>query len=364
MEFWSQYGLFALKALTFLVVFIVMIVVIVASRSRDKGRDGSIEIKHLNARFDDLGDAIKYAVLDKAALKIEQKIEHKKHKAEQKETAKALKLASQAIDKDKTKTESELQSLRKPCVFVLDFDGDIRASAVEALREEISALIAAAEKNDEVVLRLESPGGMVHAYGLASSQLQRIVNHGLHLTICVDKVAASGGYMMACLGHRILAAPFAILGSIGVMAQLPNFNRLLKRYDVDYELFTAGDYKRTVTMFGENTEKGRSKFQQELNETHLLFKQFVLEHRPQLNIEQVATGEIWFGSQAIAQGLIDELMTSDEYIQKRCATAEVYAVSYEIKKSFSDRLSLSLQTAADGLLMKWLERGSSRVDYQ
>src|SRR5699024_4687864 len=133
----------------------------------------------------------------------------------------------------------------KPRLFVLNFDGDVRATGVRDLREEISAVLQVARKEDEVLLRLESPGGVVNGYGLAASQLTRVRQHGIKLTIAVDKVAASGGYMMACVGDRIVAAPFAIVGSIGVVGQVPNFNRWLKERDVDFEMHTAGNYKRT-----------------------------------------------------------------------------------------------------------------------
>ena len=109
------------------------------------------------------------------------------------------------------------------------------------------------------------------AYGLAASQMQRIRDKKLKLTVCVDKVAASGGYMMAVVADKIIAAPFAVLGSIGVLAQVPNFHRLLKKHDVDFEMLTAGKYKRTLTMFGENTDKGREKFQEDIEDTHVLF---------------------------------------------------------------------------------------------
>jgi serine protease SohB len=198
----------------------------------------------------------------------------------------------------------------------------------------------------------------VHAYGLASSQLQRIKEHGIDLTVCVDKVAASGGYMMACVANKILAAPFAVLGSIGVVAQMPNFNRLLKKHDIDFELITAGEYKRTLTVLGENTKKGREKFVEEIEDIHLLFKEFVAEHRPELDIEKVATGEHWFGQRALDRGLVDELITSDEYIAQACETADVFEVKYVEKKPLPERLGIALQDSADSLLMRWWERGT------
>lgn len=239
---------------------------------------------------------------------------------------------------------------------MLDFDGDVKASEVEPLRQEISAVLLLAEAEDEIVIRLESPGGMVHEYGLASSQIERIKRKQIPLTICVDRVAASGGYMMACLADKLLAAPFAIVGSIGVIAQLPNFHRLLKKNDIDYEVLTAGEYKRTLTVFGENTEKGREKFVQELEETHDLFKGFVQEYRPQVDINSVATGEIWFGKQALENKLIDELSTSDQYLMDAADQADIFIVRYEEKKSLQDKISDLAVDSGDRVLTRWWGR--------
>ena len=224
---------------------------------------------------------------------------------------------------------------------------DIKASATESLRHEITALLTLAKPTDEVVVRLESGGGMVHSYGLASSQLARIRQAGIPLTVCIDKVAASGGYMMACIGQKIISAPFAILGSIGVVAQLPNVNRLLKKHDIDYEVLTAGEYKRTLTVFGENTEKGREKFQQDLDITHQLFKNFVSQYRPQLAIDEVATGEVWLGVAAVDKKLVDELKTSDEYLSERARDAQLYHLHYAQRKSLQERVGLAASTSAE-----------------
>ena len=250
---------------------------------------------------------------------------------------------------------------QKKRIYVLNFDGDVKASAVESLREEITAILTIATPDDEVVLCLESPGGMVHTYGLAASQLIRITKKDIPLTVVVDAVAASGGYMMACIGSKILAAPFAIIGSIGVVAQLPNFHRLLKKNDIDFELFTAGEHKRTVTMFGENTEKGKAKFVEELEDTHELFKSFVSEHRPQVNVSEVATGEIWYGQRALENNLIDDIQTSDEYLMSKREECNIYQVSYETKKTFQEKLGFAAQHATSGVIDKLMERfGSNR----
>ncbi|EPG39933.1 protease SohB [Acinetobacter baumannii] len=247
--------------------------------------------------------------------------------------------------------EAKIRRKNNQKIFVLDFKGDIQASAVENLREEITLILATAKAGrDRVVVRLESPGGMVHGYGLAAAQLVRLRDAGFHLTICVDKVAASGGYMMACIANEIISAPFAVVGSIGVVAQVPNFNRLLKEHNVDFELYTAGQYKRTVTMFGENTPEGKAKFEEELQQTHVLFKHFVEKYRPQLNVDKVATGEHWYGQDALDLNLVDKLQTSDEYLLALLPQHDVYVINTRKKATLGEKLGLQAAQMANSLI--------------
>lgn len=337
LEFLSDYGLFLAKAVTLVVAVLVIVGFIFASAHRSGGKDkGRIVVTRLNERYEDMQHVLREAALEEKDLK---EIEKKKKKEDK------------AAKKHKKSSDS---TERKPRVYVLDFDGDIKASATADLREAITAVLSLAESKDEVVVRLESPGGMVHSYGLAASQLARITQHKIPLTVCVDMVAASGGYMMACVANKIIAAPFAVIGSIGVVAQLPNFHKVLKKHDVDYEIFTAGEYKRTVTMLGENTEKGRRKFVEDLEDTHVLFKDFVREHRPSVDVDAVATGEIWFGKRALEKNLVDTIATSDEYLTGLLNKADILAVAYEHKKSIQDRLGMAaaraFETSATRLL--------------
>ena len=244
------------------------------------------------------------------------------------------------------KTEDDGEP-RRPRVFVLDFDGDMQASQVDQLREEVSAILPVVGESDKVLLRLESGGGVVHGYGLAASQLMRLKDAGITLTISVDKVAASGGYMMACVGDEIIAAPFAILGSIGVVAQLPNFHRLLKKNDIDFEMHTAGEYKRTLTIFGENTDKAREKFQADIDDIHVLFKDFVSSNRPVVAIEEVGTGEFWFGQRALEKNLADRLCTSDSFLVEHLEGYDLIEVRYRAKRSWQEKLSLAAEMAVE-----------------
>ena len=349
-EFFFEYGLFAAKLATFVIALLFIVVVSVgATRRVRQSHKGHIEITRVNDEIDAMRIAIDAGVSDPDSFKQHLKQKRKQDKLERKARKKAIKRSS---------SDDKVSADAKARLFVLDFKGDLRALAVARLRQEITALLSMARASDEVVVRLESSGGMVHAYGLASSQLQRVREHDIGLTVCVDKVAASGGYMMACVANKILAAPFAILGSIGVVAQMPNFNRLLKKHDIDFELITAGEYKRTLTMLGENTDKGREKFVDEIEDVHLLFKEYVAQHRPKLDIERVATGEHWFGQRALDRGLVDELITSDEYIARACETADVFEIRYVEKKPLPERLGITLQNSVDGLLIRWWERGT------
>lgn len=231
-------------------------------------------------------------------------------------------------------------------IYVLDFDGDIKASAVAHLREEISTIITTAKAGDEVVLRLESGGGQVNAYGLAAAQLDRIKSAGLSLTVCVDKIAASGGYMMACVADKIIVSDFGIIGSVGVVSQLPNFHELMRKHNIGYEMFTAGEYKRTVTVFGENTDEDRAKYQEEINRIHELFKAFVKKHRPSLDVDKIATGEFWFGEDALALNLVDEVGTSDAYILNLMDNHNVYALQLRSKPTLTEKLGLTEQMSS------------------
>ncbi len=280
-----------------------------------------LRVIHLNKTQEQRRQDLMEATQGKAALK-----QLKKRMA---------KKAKQAL-KDKAKGKNKGQQ-----VFVLDFDGDIKATAVKHLREEISTLISTANEGDEVVVRLESGGGLVHGYGLAAAQLARLKEAGLKLTVCVDKIAASGGYMMACVADKIVAAPFAVIGSIGVVSQLPNFHKWLKNHDVDYEMFTAGDYKRTVTVFGENDAEDRAKYQEELEQTHLLFKHFVNRYRSMLDLDKVATGEHWYGEDALHLNLVDKLQTSDSYLLELMNNNQVYALHSRQKPTLAEKLGLS-----------------------
>ena len=343
---WSDiavgYGIFILEILTILLVVAGIIAMIFAFKQRQPASYGELKITDLSKEYADISKKLQQFHLTEDELKQAEKEEKKAEKAKTN------------AEKAKRKKGETAKREHKPTLYVLNFKGDIQASATAALREEITAVLSVANpETDEVLLRLESPGGLVHGYGLAASQLARLKQAGIKLTAAVDKVAASGGYMMACVADKIVAAPFAIIGSVGVVAQVPNIHRLLKKHDVDVDVMTAGEFKRTVTIFGENTEKGKQKFQQELEETHDLFKQFVAQNRPHLDVEKIATGEHWFGQPALALGLIDEIATSDDVILQAIKEKSVLELQFKQKKSLIQKLGKQVEESSENLLLKW-----------
>jgi len=313
LEFLNDYGLFLAELLTVALVVAFAAVLIISSAKRGVLQDG-LSVEHLNRRYEAMGDTVRRAV----------------------EGSEQFKQASKQRRKDQ-KRQAKKGSDRSR-IFVLDFKGDIRASATASLREEVTAVLGVAKSDDQVLVRLENPGGTVHEHGLAASQLLRLKQNGLRLIVAVDKVAASGGYLMACVADEIIAAPFAIVGSIGVIAQLPNFHRLLESKGVDFEQVMAGRYKRTLTLFGENTDEGREKLKEELEEVHRLFKHQITEHRPKVDIDNVATGEHWYGLRALELKLIDRLSTSDDFLLEASKTHDLYSVSYKRRRPWPERV--------------------------
>jgi serine protease SohB len=336
-EFFADYGLFLLKAVT-IVGAIAFVIAAIAAAGRKAAMHEGLEIESLNKKYRTMASALKKAVLMKAEWKVQSKRDKKREKA-------------------KAKSEKS-----RPRSFVIDFKGDLKATAVASLREEVSAILDVAGPEDQVVVRLENHGGIVHEHGLAASQLARIREQDIELLVAVDKVAASGGYLMACVASRIYAAPFAILGSIGVIAQLPNFNRMLDEHGVDFEMITAGKYKRNVTIFGKNTDEDRAKLKQELEDVHSLFKDAVGKYRQSLDLERVSTGEHWYGTRALELGLADELKTSDELLTELAKDRDLYRIEYKVKQPLQKRIMANV----DALLEKadaasWRRRFESRL---
>ncbi|WP_160061769.1 protease SohB [Psychromonas sp. L1A2] len=347
MDYLLQYGLFLAKAITFLITIVAILIAIIALTSKQKAKKGELEITDLSEKINETKKSISEQLLTSAQLK-----------AQHKEDKKALKIKQKEEKKLASKTS---QPENSPQLYVIDFKGSIDAKEVSSLREEITAIISVASEKDEVFVRLESGGGMVHGYGLAASQLQRLKDKNISLTISVDKVAASGGYMMACVADKVIAAPFSIIGSIGVIAQIPNFNKLLKKHDVEFEQLTAGQYKRTLTMFGENDDLGREKFKQELEETHQLFKHFVSEHRPQLNIDKIATGEHWYGSQALDLELVDKIQTSDDYLLEQLDSRHIVQVRYQKSKKLAEKIGKSVASSVESSFLTIMQTNVSRM---
>ncbi len=338
MEYLLDYIAFFAKTITIIIAVLIPLIAIAAIASKQRQHQKEyLDVTHLNLRFKEMSNAIDALHMPKKEFK--ERV--KKQKKERKSTSKKA-----TDDTDRKR------------VYVFDFEGDMEASNIDRLRVEITAVLTLDPLPDEVVVKVESRGGVVHGYGLAASQLTRVKDKKIPLTISVDKVAASGGYLMACVADKIIAAPFAIVGSVGVLAQIPNFHRVLKKRDIDYQEFTAGEYKRTVGMFSEPTEKGQTKFKEEIEDVHELFKDFVKSNRPQIDVDRIATGEHWYGTRALDFNLVDELRTSDDYLLEASRDAEIYEVKFVRKEKISDRLSHSMAALAASIFRKNSEQYS------
>lgn len=354
-EFFLSYGLFLAKVLTFFILAVIALSLLLMVSGRGRREKGGIQITHINEQLEDSKDAMYAAVLEPAHFKTSFKNKKKQQKLEDKANKKAAKIAAKSRGEGTTIVDEK----HRKRIFLIDFKGDVRATQVKALRREITAVVGIADTYDQVLVKIESGGGTVHGYGLAAAQLERIRNRNIELIVSVDKVAASGGYLMACVANKIIAAPFALIGSIGVMAQIPNVHRLLKKYDIDVELLTAGEYKRTLTVLGENTDKGREKFLSDIQIIHDQFKNFISKFRPQTNISQVATGEVWSGELALELQLIDEVVTSDQFIVESCEHADVYSVKYETKKTLPEKFGMAAEASIERVVDKWLQRANA-----
>lgn len=334
MAFLYEYSLFLAKSLTILLIILIVLTAVTALLMRARGGGGDdeqLQVKNLNERFRNMEKILRHEV---SGSKDARRHEREEKRAQRKRATDAA-----------------------PKVFVLRFHGDIRGTRVDNLREEVTAILTLARPAvDRVVVCIDSGGGVVPAYGLAAAQLARLRDKQIDLTAAIDRIAASGGYMMAAVAQHIVAAPFAVVGSIGVVAQIPNVHRLLKRHDIDIELLTAGQHKRTLTVLGRNTPEGRSKFQQELDETHELFKAHLQHYRPQLDLAALATGEHWYGEQALALKLVDELRTSDDLLMWLARDHDLFEISFSRKQGLGQRMQLAFEHNIE----RWLGGGFHR----
>ena len=331
MEFLTDYGVFLLKVITIALAITLPLLIIIGSSKAKTPSKGALVVKNLSKKYEEMGSSIRSSQLNPKELKKYNKELQKKQKRDNKKPSK------------------------EDSVYVLNFNGDIQASEVAKLKHEINAILLSDTKCKEVVIKVESGGGSAYAYGLCAAELKRLVDNKIKLTVCIDKVAASGGYLMSCVATKIIAAPWAIVGSIGVIAQLPNFHRLLKKNSIDFEMHTAGEFKRTLTTLGENTEAGRKKFKSELEDLHLIFKDFVKEQRPQVDTKIVATGEVWQGEKAIEVGLIDALGTSDDYLVGLSKKLKLFEIEYVEKKNLAEKFAFSTQLIIEKSILKFYD---------
>lgn len=253
-------------------------------------------------------------------------------------------------------------------VAVLKFKGDIRASARFAFAKLVDEVVLNAREFKEVVVVVESPGGGVSEYGMLFAELERMrkCEENFQLTVVVDTVAASGGYLMSLPAHKILAAPFAMVGSIGVVSFIPNIRELLEANKIKPRTFTAGDFKRTVTLTDEGDEKSAEQYKQQLALIHEQFKQALKKYRPQVELEKVATGEAWLASTTVEKELqlVDGLNTSHALLLEMNQSFDLVEYSSKAeRKTFLKRIlgcDDENQSIVDQIVTKFVDEVSQR----
>ncbi|KAL7534110.1 hypothetical protein ACHAWF_004724 [Thalassiosira exigua] len=212
------------------------------------------------------------------------------------------------------------EGTRRKNLFVTRFPGDVTASQLNELREEVTGILRASQPRDEALLILQSGGGTVTGYGLAAAQLQRFKANGMKLTV------------------------------IGVISEIPNAYDRLKKEGIEFQTVTAGKYKRTVTPTKKVTKEDLAKSTEDIQEIFDLFKSFVASQRPQLDIEDVATGDTWFGEDALEKGLCDELAAADDVLLEFADGGyDLYEVAYDPGSERAGRLLAGLPGGGGGL---------------
>ncbi len=248
-----------------------------------------------------------------------------------------------------------------PRLAVLRFQGlrDLNASGDQRLSEAIDEVLVNRDHFEEAVVIIDSPGGTTHGYGHAYALLERLSASGLKVTACIDRIGASGGYLMALPADRILAGPFAIVGSVGVVAGIPNVKRLLEEKGVSYRLFVAGDKKRVVHFADDDGPEVREYMDEKLAGIHTQFLQAVEKHRgDRVKLDEVRSGDHWSAEESVEKGLglVDELQTSAEYLLER--NREVALVMIErrvdITERFAGYLAARLSARVASLFTRWL----------
>lgn len=211
---------------------------------------------------------------------------------------------------------------------VLRFEGDTMATGRQDFARMVDEVLHNKERIQRVIVVVNSPGGGVSVYGQMFAGMERMRNAGVDVTACVDTYAASGGYLMSVPAQRIIAAPFAMVGSIGVVSEFMNFNKLLRRLGVEPMTITAGELKRTVTPLSEVTEENKAAYKAQLEAIHRQFIAVVKKYR-EVDADRVCTGNHWTAAESVELklNLVDGLATSQEYLFEANQTEDLVTIS-------------------------------------
>ncbi len=238
-------------------------------------------------------------------------------------------------------------------VALIHIDGVIIGSEdSESLFESITSsldaveLIEKADKNPNIkaiILEINSPGGSA----VASEEIANAVKKTNKTTVAwIREVGASGAYWVASSADYIVANRVSVTGSIGVIASYLEFPEFLERYNVTYRRLVSGKYKDIGTPFKEMTSEEQAIFQQNLDLIRDYFVSEVAKNRNmnKKDVDKIANGLFYLGTQAKELGLVDELGSKDEvirYIEYK-EKIEVEIAEYETEKGILDLLTDAL----------------------
>lgn len=236
--------------------------------------------------------------------------------------------------------------VRKTAVL-LSFNGDINATEVIEFGRAVSMIVQMKDLVSEVYIIINSGGGVVNGYGLLASEIERLHYSEIETYALIDQVAASGGYMAACVANHVVAAPFAYIGSIGVVSEMPNFNQILSDNGINIEQHTAGKSKRTVTPLGKITDEDRNEFKKKLERIHRSFINHVSHYRNINDADEnknsiIFSGDYWIAEETVELelGLVDEISTSQEFLLDKMKEYNIIEITFQENKTKKSKLSL------------------------
>lgn len=214
-----------------------------------------------------------------------------------------------------------------------------------------------------VVLRINSPGGLIAPAQEVYQAIERL-GQKKPVVASMSTIAASGGYYVACAAESIIANPGSLTGSIGVKAQVPNFQELMRKLGVEQETIVSGDLKDAGSPTKEMTPKEREYFQEIVDELSGQFIQVVAQSRDLelQEVQELADGRAFTGTQALDEGLVDELGGMQEAVRILREKAQIKG-QVHLRQGPEQKGGLLSWILSSSGLQDWLQQGSAQEQW-